>query len=211
MVFSAGQGRPPRPTVESGAVSYDSDAGCFVGSNGMYWLGTANGGWSLHPKGEKPAKQAKEKPAMEPEDEKPAKRAKSPQGSPKPQAAGQGRPPKRTVESGAVSYDSEAGCFVGSKGLYWLGTTNGGWSRHPRGETPAKQAKDKAVERDEPEAGGKKKPKGRPPACHPQLGTLSFDHDSAVWKTDRGYFWTGSEQLGGLGWTRCWKAPKGQV
>ena len=44
-----------------------------------------------------------------------------------------------------------------------------------------------------------------PQACHPQLGTLSYDDELGVWKTNRGYFWSGSEQLGGEGWTR--KAP----
>ena len=129
-----------------------------------------------------------------------------------------GRPPRPTVESGAVSYDADAGCFVGAKGMYWLGTANGGWSKQPKGEKPAMQAKDKAstesedqrpakrAKADESEAGSKKKPKGRPPVCHPQLGTLSYDLDLAVWKTDRGYFWSGSEQLGGDGWTR--KLPK---
>lgn len=47
-----------------------------------------------------------------------------------------------------------------------------------------------------------------PQACHPQLGTLSYDDELGVWKTNRGYFWSGSEQLGGEGWTRKAPTPK---
>ena len=82
-------------------------------------------------------------------------------------AAGRGRPPKATKESGAVSFDADAGCFVGANGMYWHGTANGGWSRQPPSgdkETGEKSSA-KRANVDEPEAAAKKKPRGRPPAC----------------------------------------------
>ena len=82
-------------------------------------------------------------------------------------AAGRGRPPKATKESGAVSFDADAGCFVGANGMYWHGTANGGWSRQPPSgdkETGEKSSA-KWANVDEPEAAAKKKPRGRPPAC----------------------------------------------
>ena len=81
--------------------------------------------------------------------------------------AGRGRPPKATKESGAVSFDADAGCFVGANGMYWHGTANGGWSRQPPSgdkETGEKSSAKRASV-DEPEAAAKKKPRGRPPAC----------------------------------------------
>ena len=78
-----------------------------------------------------------------------------------------GRPPKATKESGAVSFDADAGCFVGANGMYWHGTANGGWSRQPPSgdkETGEKSSA-KRANVDEPEAAAKKKPRGRPPAC----------------------------------------------
>ena len=136
----------------------------------MYWHGTANRGWSRQPP--TGVKETGEKSS--------AKKAATSVLPPRPSpclpvgvsgteamvsAAGPGRPPKATNESGAVSFDAAAGCYRGANGMYWHGTANGGWSRQP--PTGVKETGEKSSAKrakvDEPEAA---EPRGRPACGH---------------------------------------------
>mmetsp|Transcript_10172 Transcript_10172/g.12574 ORF Transcript_10172/g.12574 Transcript_10172/m.12574 type:complete len:182 (-) Transcript_10172:384-929(-) len=178
MVITGAKGRPPTATAESGAVSWDNASNCFIGENGYYWHGSKAGGWLT----EKPTK--KQKMASEPDTPNTPRKGRKP------------KPPKNGVR---VEYDFDEECYKTDGGLYWHGSTalgKRGWTDYPPSEADQH-------EMPVPDSTVKPRRKGRPPTCDPSFGTdVHYDLEEEVWKTDKGYSWTGSIQLGGQGWQK---------